>query len=120
MTALITNMKIVFKILLLIIVVEAVILFKPGIKSTNPKTSSNLQKYAQDVLAKCSKEKYRPGCYDKEIPKLMDYISMEDAFRVTRIVQDEDKNYFFLLNPRFNTVDVTTRLTQKSMLIILL
>ncbi len=34
--------------------------------------------------------------------------------------QDEDKNYFFLLNPRFNTVDVTTRLTQKSMLIILL
>src|SRR5690606_4527381 len=34
------------------------------------------------------------SCYDKELPKLMDEgFSMEDAFAVTRLVQDRDPSY---------------------------
>jgi len=54
-----------------------------------------LQKYAEDILAKCKIEKYRAPCYDTEVPKLMDYISMEDAFIVTQKVQDKDPSYAF-------------------------
>ncbi len=54
-----------------------------------------LQEYADQIVVKCSKESYKPTCYDTEIPKLMDYISMQDAFQVTRLVQDEDKSYVF-------------------------
>jgi len=61
----------------------------------NIKTKSNLAKYAEEVLMKCSAVKYRPGCYDKEIPKLMDYISMEEAFDITRLVQKEDPQYLY-------------------------
>lgn len=90
-------MKKVVKILLVIIFFEVVILSNNqarfGQKALTTQTESQLQKYAKEVLTKCSNEKYKPGCYDKEIPKLMDYISMEDAFKVTSIVQDEDKNY---------------------------
>ncbi len=51
--------------------------------------------YASEVLAKCKTAQYRPSCYDKEIPKLMRVISMEDAFDVTRLVQAEDPKYVY-------------------------
>lgn len=50
---------------------------------------------ADVVIARCRNESYHPSCYDREIPKLMDSISMEDAFAVTRIVQDKDRSYGF-------------------------
>lgn len=50
---------------------------------------------ADRIIDICSNQNFRPSCYDKEIPKLMDYISMEDAFEVTRIVQDKDSNYSY-------------------------
>ena len=59
------------------------------------KSSPNLQKYAHEVLAKCQNEKYTAGCYDKEIPKLMDSISMEEAFKVTSLVQAQDRSYTY-------------------------
>lgn len=52
-----------------------------------------LEQYADQVLATCSSVEYRPACYDKEIPQLMDFISMEQAFDVTRIVQTKDISY---------------------------
>lgn len=54
-----------------------------------------LVRLAQDIVSRCAHESYHPGCYDHEIPKLMDAISMEDAFAVTRIVQDNDRTYNF-------------------------
>ncbi len=54
-----------------------------------------IEQYAQEVLRACRQANYRPTCYDEEIPKLMDYISMEDAFKVTRIVQDNDSSYAY-------------------------
>lgn len=90
-------MKKAAKILLIIILFESLILISNqarfGQKAITTQTESQLQNWAQEVLAKCRGEKYKPGCYDREIPKLMDYISMEDAFGVTKIIQDEDKNY---------------------------
>lgn len=53
----------------------------------------SLKQYADKVLAECAESRYRPGCYDKQIPKLMDHISMEDAFKVTAIVQSQDSSY---------------------------
>jgi hypothetical protein len=49
---------------------------------------------AQEVIATCAQDSYAPGCYDKEIPKLMDRgYSMEQAFEVTQIVQETDPSY---------------------------
>ncbi len=73
------------KILLIILVIEVgIVLYQ---------SKPNLPKIASAVLAKCQTEKYRPSCYDTEIPKLMDDISMEDAFKVTAIVQSQDKSF---------------------------
>lgn len=83
-------MKKTLKILLIIYALAALILL---VKKVPP--APNLQKYAEEVLAKCQAEKYRPGCYDKEIPKLMDSISMEEAFKVTSLVQAQDKTYTY-------------------------
>lgn len=53
------------------------------------------EQYADRVIKNCSSASYKPSCYDEEIPKLMDYISMEDAFGVTRIVQQKDPSYVY-------------------------
>lgn len=60
-----------------------------------PQKKLSLADYADQVMATCASSNYHPGCYDKEIPKLMDNISMEDAFRVTRLVQQEDPQYWY-------------------------
>lgn len=54
-----------------------------------------LMQYADSVIAKCKKSEYRPGCYDTEVPKLMGWISMEEAFEVTRIVQEKDSSFAY-------------------------
>lgn len=54
-----------------------------------------LQKYATEVLEKCKRSSHHQSCYDIEIPKLMDYISMEDAFAITQRVQEIDPSYAF-------------------------
>ena len=60
-----------------------------------PQTESSLRKHAEEVLVRCQKEEFTPNCYDKEIPKLMRFMSMEDAFGVTRYVQEKDPKYRF-------------------------
>ncbi len=57
--------------------------------------AQQMARLAQDIVSACAQESYRPGCYDREIPKLMDAISMEDTFAVTKIVQDSDPAYNF-------------------------
>ena len=53
-----------------------------------------MAEYAARVIEQCAASSYHEGCYDKEIPKLMDAISMEEAFEVTREVQKKDTAYF--------------------------
>ena len=54
---------------------------------------SSLNAYADQIIQKCKDERYHPACYDKEIPKLMTAISMEDTFKVTSIIQGKDSAY---------------------------
>lgn len=53
----------------------------------------SLQEYADTVFEKCSFEDHSLSCYDREIPKLMSTLSMEEAFLVTRLVQEKDPRY---------------------------
>ncbi len=56
---------------------------------------SDLSGLAALVIQNCAGADHRQNCYDKEIPRLMDKISMEDAFRVTRLIQKLDSGYWY-------------------------
>lgn len=113
-TKLLSPKSLVIAILLLVFFAEGIFVLS---QKTNyldflfPKDSvseSRLQKYADQVLAKCRNSEFTPNCYDKEIPKLMKYISMEDAFKVTRYVQKKDSKYYFchVLAHNLSTIEV--------------
>lgn len=55
----------------------------------------DLKVLADEVFSKCVKAPFAPSCYDEEIPKLMDKISMEEAFQVTKYVQEKDPKYLY-------------------------
>ncbi|MDO8408295.1 MAG: hypothetical protein Q7S95_03630 [bacterium] len=52
--------------------------------------SASLQSYANQVRKDCSEVRYRPACYEKEIPALTDLLSMQQVFDVVRLVQQSD------------------------------
>lgn len=56
---------------------------------------TSLEGYASKIIEKCSNEKYKITCYDNEIPKLMDFLSLKQAFDVTSQVQSKDTSYNF-------------------------
>ena len=75
-----------------IIAISACIQY-PRVFFTEP---ASLEAHAAKIFAKCSmSSSLRDRCYDEEIPKLMDVISMEDAFGVTKIIQSQDDSYWF-------------------------
>lgn len=82
-------------ILSVVVLAEAIIVFggQRGRGEVLPAEESKLRGFASEVIERCSREDYPPACYDKEIPKLMDYISMEDAFRVTGFVLEKEPEY---------------------------
>lgn len=55
----------------------------------------SLEVLALRTFTYCKDKKYRPTCYDEQIPKLMKTLSMEESFAVTRIVQDMDPTYSY-------------------------
>ncbi len=57
-----------------------------------PQTHS-IERGADKIISLCKDASYRPTCYDLEIPKLMGVLSMEDTFKVTRIIQDTESSY---------------------------
>lgn len=54
-----------------------------------------ITEYAEHVIQECVTSQSREACYDKTIPKLMDTISMEQAFDITREVQKQDPAYIY-------------------------
>ncbi|MEN9407107.1 MAG: hypothetical protein RLZZ455_323 [Candidatus Parcubacteria bacterium] len=91
-----TLSKVLLVLLVLLIGVQLTVLFllqDPVVGTESP--SKALESYAQKMIAKCKDAKYRPTCYDVQIPKLMDTLSMEEAFTVTTIVQDLDPTYSY-------------------------
>ena len=90
------NNKDILVVVVVVILLAGITLFgksAPSTSSQSPITTVAIMAYAEKVVSACSEESYRPACYDREIPELMDYISMEDAFKVTRAVQDADSSY---------------------------
>lgn len=64
--------------------------------SENPVKEWKLHAYADDMVRVCKDVSYRPGCYDKQIPALLDLgVSMEDAFKITALVQIQDPSYVY-------------------------
>ncbi len=55
----------------------------------------DLSAIADAAIEKCRDASYRPSCYDREIPKLTEGISMGEAFKVTKIVQNNDSAYAY-------------------------
>lgn len=56
----------------------------------------SLDAQAEEIVARCADADYRPTCYEKEIPMLMDLgVSMEDAFEITRRVQRLDPSFVY-------------------------
>jgi len=51
--------------------------------------------YAEEIVEVCKESSYKPACYDEEIPKVMDELTFEEAFEVTRIVQEMDSSYWY-------------------------
>ncbi|MDP3778757.1 MAG: hypothetical protein Q8R30_01755 [bacterium] len=85
--------KAVFVALLTLLVLTQGVFLIYTYRSWRPLSGSSLESYANDILKTCAQAGYRPSCYEKEIPLLMDVISMEQAFEVIRIVQDKDPSY---------------------------
>lgn len=57
---------------------------------------SAVESEALRIVRSCSGASYTPACYDQEIPLLMDKgFTLEEAFSVTRIVQEKDGGYFY-------------------------
>ena len=54
---------------------------------------ASLQSHADAIFQKCSSQEYARSCYDKEIPKLTDFLSMKQAFEVARLIQEKDPSY---------------------------
>lgn len=87
-----TTRRILLVCLMMLLFIEAGILLVARLtrRVRNPLTS-----YAEAVHASCRNEGYTPACYDREIPRLMDHISMEEAFDVARLVQEKDPKYMY-------------------------
>ena len=59
-------------------------------------TDAQLDAYAVEIVEACADAKYKPSCYDEEIPKVMDKgVSLEDAFAITQRVQEKDASYWY-------------------------
>lgn len=79
----------------LIFVFALGMIFLISTEAENSASDSKLQKLADKVEEDCSDSSWKPGCYDEEIPKLMSSVSMEDAFKVVKLIQKKDDRYLY-------------------------
>lgn len=94
------RINIIITIIVLVVLAEGAVLLVGGgnfFSDIKPffGGKKTLEQYAELVLEICNESKYPAGCYDEEIPNLMDFISYEEAFQVTRIIQEKDSNYWY-------------------------
>lgn len=80
--------------LLVVIFLEFIIFFVINTVETQPNVPvTPIKELANKIIGLCDSSLNHTSCYDKEIPKLMPSISMEEAFAVTKLVQDADPTY---------------------------
>lgn len=78
-----------------VLTLAAVFAFQAVITQRRTRGESLLKRHADAALAACASDPYRPSCYDREIPKLAAALSLEDTFKVTKLVQERDSGYFY-------------------------
>ena len=76
---------------ILFIIVIGLFLVYFGAFSVN----NSLNVYAEEIVKKCSSSGFPPACYDEEVPELMDILSLEDVFEVTKLIQAKDRRYLY-------------------------
>jgi len=88
-----TKLTVAIIILVALLFGEVYILAAPTLA---PDSGMRLVRHADEIVAACASARYRPTCYEDEIPKLMDRgVSMEDTVRIAGIVQAKDKTYTY-------------------------
>jgi hypothetical protein len=89
------KISIIIFFLLCLVILELILLLSgsglPFLKK--PQSAKSLSILADRVIQKCAGQSSKAACYDREIPRLMSSITMEEAFQVTRIIQDKDSSY---------------------------
>lgn len=68
-----------------------------------------LDSLADMVIKRCGTTKIKTLCYEAEIPKLMRAITMENAFKVTQIVQDKDPHFISCHNLAHDLSEIQSR-----------
>ena len=67
---------------------------KKKVQSQNVvQSSQDIDTISKKIFDACQKEPSKQVCYERDIPKLMDTISMVDAFKVVSYVQQMDPSY---------------------------
>jgi hypothetical protein len=87
------NFSLVYRWIMVVLVVIGIGLL--GVLGIRYGVKKPLSHYADLVYQKCKDIPYAPSCYDREIPKLMDKLSMEEAFEVTKLIQNKDQRYLY-------------------------
>lgn len=82
--------KIVLFVLFILLLIEGIVVLYPDFSKPQRYQSSSLQKFADEIFSKCKNSSYRPTCYDKEVPKTMKKVSLEQAFEIVRLIQKLD------------------------------
>ncbi len=59
----------------------------------NPFIAPSLQSYADRIYHTCETEASHQECYQREVPQLLGKISLQEAFTVTKMIQDQDPSY---------------------------
>jgi len=59
------------------------------------------------IVKTCATSEYHPSCYDREVPKLMKKMTMEEVFAVTKKIQSQDPSYAYchVLGHALSTVE---------------
>lgn len=86
------------KLLAFIVIASFVLIILSRGSTPDQPPKLSLKDYAERIISECSSSIPHALCFDREIPKLMDSpvnISMEDAFKVIRVVQEQDSEYSY-------------------------
>lgn len=93
------------------IIIIALVFFGLGVFLNRLLGLKNLNVYANKILKTCKGDEWRPSCYDREIPKLLEKgkVTMEEAFNVTEKIQSKDKTYLYCHTLGHELADIETK-----------
>ena len=81
------NTRDVFKYVLVVAVIAFVGFF--GFSSLG------VERYSRDIVKQCATEKNSAACYEREVPKLLSTLPLQDVFGIIRAIRRADSSYQF-------------------------